>query len=129
MLRIEVPMLPGRELSPNYSRYNRWEPRAKARTAWRQTVFYAAVDAKNRALMRGEGLPFIKARVRWTLVYPVNRRRDNDNTISALKVGIDSLVAAAIILDDDAQHLVLEPPVILVDKEKSPLTIIELQEI
>ena len=130
-MRIEVTQLPPRELNPNFSRYKHWSHTAEARGIWRSAVFYSAVDARNRALLSDDysQFPLLKAKLRWTFIYSVKRQRDADNLIAASKAGQDALVDAGIILADDITHLTIEPPVVLIDSDRAPLTIIELEEV
>ena len=128
IMRIEVSQLPPGELNPNFSRYKHWGHKAEARRMWKATVFYSVFDARNRAERSGTRFPFKKASLRWTFIYGVKRERDADNLISSCKVAQDALVDAGILLSDDTEHLVVEPPDIIVDRKQAPLTIIELEE-
>lgn len=95
---------------------------------YHDVVFYECVDARNRALMRGESFPWIRAKLNLTFVFAQDRTRDTDNLLARFKPGQDAIKDAALVLDDDSEHLSVAPPVILVDKESAPLTIVELEE-
>ena len=58
-----------------------------------------------------------------------HRRRDRDNLLASFKPGLDGIVDSALILDDDAEHLEIGKVDILVDPERAPLTIIELDKV
>ena len=50
--------------------------------------------------------------------------------MARFKPGLDAVVDAGLILDDDAEHLQISGTVdILVDPARAPLTIIELEEV
>ncbi len=126
MIRIELGNLPPAALSPNACRYSHWSHRDKARKEWRELVYYLAVEAKDRYPY---DKPFHKARLTWTFIYRLNRKRDADNLISACKVAQDSLVKAGIIEADDSEHLILMPVNIIVDKTQLSQAIIEIKEV
>lgn len=128
-MKIQVPQLPPMELNPNFSRYKHWGYRAEARRIWRAAVYYGVFDAKTKAERSGTQFPFEKASLRWTFIYGVKRKRDADNLIAACKASQDALVDAGVLLMDDSEHLVVEPPVILVDPERAPLTVIDIEKL
>lgn len=70
-----------------------------------------------------------KAEVSVTLVIPDSRyKRDQDNALASLKPAIDGCVDAGIILGDSTQYLSYKMPIIWqVDKERSPMTILEFE--
>ncbi len=49
--------------------------------------------------------------------------------MASFKPGLDAIVDAGLLLDDDAEHLQIGKVDILVDPGRAPLTIIELDEI
>ena len=126
-LRIEVSQLPPVSSSPNWRGH--WTDKHKAGKVYHNAVFYCCVDARNRGLMGGQSFPFIKARLTLTFVFPQYRRRDRDNILSQAKPGIDAIVDAGLLLDDDAEHLEIGKIDILVDPGRAPLTIIEVTEV
>ncbi len=73
--------------------------------------------------------PFIKAQLNLTFVFPEQRRRDTDNLLTRFKPGLDAIVDAGLLLDDAAEYLEIGKVDILVDRERAPLTIIELDKI
>lgn len=126
-MRIEVSQLPPASSSPN-SRAG-WAEKYKAGKVYHDAVFYCCIDARNRGYREGMSFPFVKARLDLTFVFPEYRRRDLDNTLSKGKHGIDAIVDAGLVLDDDSEHLEIGKVDIIVDPGRAPLTIIELQEI
>jgi len=73
-------------------------------------------------------LPFTNAVLNLCFIFPQYRRRDRDNLLSQFKPGLDAIVQADLLLDDDAEHLEIGKVEILVNRKKAPLTIIELEE-
>jgi len=124
---IEVTQLPPVEYSPNWRGH--WAERYKEARVYHNAVFYSCVDARNRAYLEGVSFPFSKARVKLTFVFAERRRRDTDNLLARFKPGLDAIVDAALVLDDDSEHLQISTPDILVDSARAPLTIIELEEV
>lgn len=126
-MRIEVSQLPPTECSPNWRGF--WAERYKAARTYRAAVFYECVDARIEPTLRGISFPFVKATLKLTLVFAEQRRRDRDNLLAMFKPGLDAIVAAGLVLDDDAEHLQISGVDILVDPDRAPLTIIELEEV
>ncbi len=125
-MRIEVQQLPPVEYSLNWRGH--WAQRYKAGGVYGNAVFYSAVDARNR-LQEGVHLPFTKAKLDLVFVFPEYRRRDKDNLLARFKPGLDAIVRADLIIDDDAEHLEISSLAVLVDSRRAPLTIITLDEI
>ena len=94
---------------------------------YHNAVFYCCVDAKNKGYREGMSFPFTKARLNLTFIFPQQRRRDEDNLLSRFKPGLDAIVDAGLLLDDDAEHLEIGTVDILVEG-RAPLTIIDLEE-
>ena len=126
-MRIEVTQLPPIEYSPNWRGH--WTDKNKAGKVYHDAVFYCCVDARNRGFREGMSFPLTKAVLNLTFVFPEQRRRDRDNSLASFKPGLDGIVDSGLILDDDAEHLEIGTVDILVDPERAPLTIIELDEI
>lgn len=126
-MRIEVSQLPPSEYSPNWRGH--WTERYRAGRVYQAAVFYSGVDTRNRALMEGVLFPFTKAKIKLTFVFPEWRLRDSDNLIARFKPGLDGIVSAGLVVDDDAEHLKILDPDIVVDPKRAPLTIIELEEV
>ncbi len=126
MIEIHLGQMPPRALSPNACRYAHWSHRAKARKEWHDLVYFLAVQEKNGYPGR---LPYHKARLTWTFVYRLKRKRDADNLLSSMKCGQDALVQAGIIEADDTEHLILMTPVIIVDPNILSETIVKIEEV
>jgi len=124
-MRIEVPQLPPVEYSGNSRAH--WAKQYQAGRVYQAAVFYCCVDARNRALMEGTNYLFIKPRLNLTFIFPSARRRDEDNLRARFKPGLDAIVDAGLLLDDDVEHVQLGKVDILVDPGRAPLTIIELE--
>lgn len=122
-MRIEVDRLPPREYSPNY--HGSWTSRYAAGVKYKDFVFYEAVNVRNT----GNYQQFRKARLDLTFIFDRERIRDEDNLRARFKPGQDALVTAGLIEDDSWKHLVMGDINIIVDKERAPMTIIELQEV
>jgi len=98
MLRIELPGLPPKELSPN------------ARVHWRkkadETKLYRC-DTGWRAIFAKDGKDWLApdmAKVDVTFVVPDKRRRDKTNLAASFKAALDGLVDAGVIKDDSHDH-------------------------
>ncbi|MBA7651595.1 hypothetical protein ES703_59414 [subsurface metagenome] len=128
-MRIEVSQPPPVEYSLNWRGH--WAERYKAGQVYQQAVFYECVDARNRLerLPWRPGFPpFTKARLTLTFVFPYYQERDEDNLRARFKPGQDALVQAELIKGDSPEHLVLGDINIVIDRDRAPLTIIELKE-
>ena len=126
-MKIEIEALPPEEWSPNW----RGSPieRYRAGKMYQQMVFYSCVSARNLAMRQPGGwVPFQVARLDLTFVFREHRERDEDNLRARFKPGQDSLVQAGFIKTDTQRHLILGDINILVDPDRAPLTIIELEE-
>lgn len=126
-MRVEVHQLPPVEWSPNWRGH--WRKRYQAGRVYQLAVFFSCVDRRNRGYVEGISFPFTKARLDLTFIFPEQRRRDRDNLIASFKPGLDGIVASALLLDDDAEHLEIGKVDILVDPELAPLTIIDIEEL
>jgi len=125
-MRIEVSQLPPVSSSPNWRGF--WPERHKAGKVYHAAVFYCCVDARNRGYREGMSFPFTKARLNLTFVFAEQRRRDRDNLLATFKPGLDAIVDAGLLLDDDSEHLDIGKVDILVDPERTPLTLIDLEQ-
>lgn len=126
-MRIEVSQLPPVSSSPNWRGH--WGSKYQEARVYHNAVFYCCVDARNRGYLEGMSYPFTKARLNLTFVFPQWRRRDRDNCLSMFKPGLDAIVDAGLLIDDDAEHLQLGKVDILVGPERAPLTIIDIEEV
>jgi len=124
-VKILVTMLPPIELSPN-SRCH-WAEKYQAAEVFQRAVYYSAVDAINRCLPLKR--PRNKAKLNLTFVYPQRRQRDRDNLVAMFKPGLDALVKAGLLVGDDTEHLDIAGVSVKVNKERAPLTIVELEEV
>lgn len=125
-----MPMLPPKEVSLNARGH--WTSRHQASRTYGGAVFYCCVDVRNRLERlpwRPGYLPFTKAKLDLTFVFKDRRKRDEDNLRARFKPGQDGLVQANLVPDDSPEHLVMGKVTIEVDKERAPLTIIELTEV
>jgi Holliday junction resolvase RusA-like endonuclease len=121
-LRLEISKLPDKALSPN-ARGGFWA-RYKAGRKLKEMVYLLA-----RSKMNGDfDKPMEKASLKLTYVFPQRRRRDPDNFSAMGKYIADGLVLAGVIEDDSAEHLVILPVELKVDKQRAPLTIVEVTE-
>ena len=126
-MRIEVPFLPPVEYSPNSREF--WAEKHKAGKVYHDAVFYCCVDARNRGYREGLSFPLVKAKLSLTVVFAEIRLRDLDNLLARFKPGLDAVVDSGLVLDDDVEHLEIGQVEVVVDPERAPLTIIELEEI
>lgn len=124
-MRIEVPQLPPVSSSLNWRGY--WAERYSSARVYHDAVFYCCVDARNRAYLEGSSFPFAKAKLKLTFIFAKQRRRDTDNLLARFKPGLDAIVDAALVLDDDSEHLRIDNIELIVDPDRAPLTIIELE--
>jgi len=124
-MRIEVPFLPPVEYSPNWRGH--WAAKHKAGEVYHDAAFYCCVDARNREYLKGLSFPFVKAKLNLTVVFAELRLRDQDNLLARFKPGLDAVVDSALLLGDDMEHLEIGQVKAVVDPERAPLTIIELE--
>lgn len=122
MLTITIPGLPPAILSPNARVH--WSQKARAANGYGATVFYCAVDARNRTGEPGKWKDLDHAHVTVTFMLPDHRRRDLDNLIASFKPGLDALVRCGILEDDSAGHVTLEYEAEFGDEA---MTIVEVQ--
>ncbi len=126
MIEIALGQMPPKALSINYCRYRHWGNVARARTEWHDLVYYLAVQARNRYPW---DKPYRKAQLTWTFIYRMHRKRDADNLLASMKCGQDALVQAGILEADDTEHLILMPPVVIVDPTRLSEAIVRIEEV
>jgi len=133
VVRIEIPMLPPPQCSPNY--HGTVKARIRAVRTWRDAAYYCAVSARNEFESRLEDnqpipLPWDKSLIKVEFVVPHSGyERDPDNAAAGMKPAIDALVKAGIMPDDKQQHYIMRGPYVwTADKSRAPLTIIEVEE-
>lgn len=126
-MRIEVSQLPPVSSSPNWRGH--WVEKYKDSRVYHDAVFYCCVDARNRSYLQRISFPFTKARLDLTFIFAEQRRRDRDNLLAGFKPGLDAIVHAGLLLDDDSEHLQIGKVDILVEPARAPLTVIEIKRL
>ncbi len=95
---------PGPELSPN-SRCG-WRAKAKAVQAYRYECKIEGLQAKDEVRRKNDGwapVALLPAAVTITFILKDKRRHDWDNLLASFKAGIDGLVDAGLLPDDDVR--------------------------
>ena len=123
-MRIEVPFLPPREMSPNWRGH--WSVKSPAAAAFRETVRLYCINQRNQVK---RWVPFARPVMDLTFIFDVERERDEDNMRTRFKPGLDGLVDAELLVDDNPKRLITGKLDMVVDKDRAPLTIIELTEV
>ncbi len=129
-MRIEISQLPPVSSSPNWRGF--WPEKYKEARTYQAAVYYECVDMRNRLSRlpwRPGFPPFDKARLTLTFVFYSSQERDEDNLRARFKPGQDALVQAGLIENDTPTYLVLGEINIIIDRQRAPLTIIELEEV
>jgi Holliday junction resolvase RusA-like endonuclease len=121
IIRIEVQQLPPAECSPN-SRVH-WSVRKIAADTFEAEVGVLATQIRNKDPRL---FPYEKATVSLKLVVVDRRRRDLDNFWARFKSGMDALVRAGILADDDMEHLQHGEITVVVNATIAPMTIITI---
>ncbi len=124
-MRIEVTQLPPVSSSPNWRGH--WSEKYKDGQTYRDAVYYSCVNVRNKLMALGDWQPFQRVRINLIFVYPVHRRRDRDNLIAMFKPGLDAIIAAGLVADDDVEHVEIGEVNVDVSRTRAPLTIIELE--
>ncbi len=117
-MRIVLPYLPPKELSPNARLH--WSKKQQAKHKMQDDVL---------ALVKEQGWsgPALeRAVVKFSWGMPDKRRRDLDNCLSSCKAALDAIVAAGVIVDDSWQNIKIE--IEGFESPKKPMTIIEVRE-
>jgi hypothetical protein len=122
-VRIEVTQLPPASASPNSRAH--WSKKYKDAQVYSTAVYYEAVAERNKV---DEFQPFRHPVVQLTFVFSRKAIRDEDNLRARFKSGQDALVKAEIFNQDDMAHLEVNRPIILVDPQRAPMTVIEIEE-
>ena len=123
-ITITVHQLPPQECSPN-SRVH-WAVRKIASDCYEAEVDVFAIQARNKD---PRSYPLDKAIVTLTLVVADKRRRDLDNFWTRFKPGMDALVRAGVLVDDDIEHLQHGEITVEVNAEIAPMTIIMVERL
>ncbi|MBA7670780.1 hypothetical protein ES703_78927 [subsurface metagenome] len=122
-MRIKICQLPPNEYSPNWR--GDWAQRYKAGQVYQEAVYYECVNERNKA---DKWKPVDRATVNLTFIFPCLRKRDEDNLRTRFKPGLDAMVKAGLITDDDMKHLNIGKVKVLVDPKLAPLTIIDIRD-
>jgi Holliday junction resolvase RusA-like endonuclease len=123
-IAIEVTQLPPASSSGNARVH--WTDRRIDAQIFGKAVYCESVNMRNRLSL----LPFPgTTRVSLTFIFPNKRSRDRDNFISRFKPGLDNLVKAGLLRDDNSENVILGDVKFVVDPGRSPLTIILLEEV
>ena len=119
MIRIEIPYLPPKALSPNSRSH--WATKARASKSARRDAYLCAQATR----ADGQGR-FIVASLKITITVKDQRYvMDTDNALASCKPFIDGCVDAAIVPNDDPSHLMIRSVEYVVDKTKAPMTVLE----
>ena len=129
MLKIEVSQVPPPESFPNWRGH--WVEKYRATKAYRETVYLECVNVRN---LTGEPWAtekhvFSRAKLSLTFVFHHQQGWDEDNLRASFKAGQDALVQAQLIPNDTPKYLELGPIEIVVDRRRSPKTIIYLEQL
>lgn len=115
MIKITME-IPPQALSPNSRGH--WRKKANATKLYRQDggiAAWMAIRAMPSAVRTH--LPWTKVEMQMTFFRKTNGRYDSDNALASMKAGIDSLVDAKLLADDNQiTHL----PVIITKDAKDP---------
>jgi len=116
---VNIPMLPPKEVSPNY--HGKLGARMRASKAWREAAYYCARNASPGVFPHYE-----KAVVKVTYQVPSKAYiKDDDNAIASVKPALDGCILAGIVCDDSPEHLRVLPVVWDINKAKDKATILE----
>jgi Holliday junction resolvase RusA-like endonuclease len=121
-LRFHCP-LPPAELHQN-ARLHHYA-RNTATQAYRRDVCIYALEA----MLLTKTRPFDRARLSLKFIVADRRRRDVANYFGAFKAGIDALVDAGIIPDDDYRHLSIGSVTMEANLGAPPVVLVTLEEI
>ena len=120
---VEIPLLPPKEVSPNY--HGELRAKMRATKAWREAAYYCARNACPGVFPNYE-----KALLRITYQVPSQVYiKDDDNAIASAKAALDGCVLAGIVCDDSPEHLRVLQVVWDIGKNKDKATIFEFIEL
>ena len=95
-------------LSPNARKH--WKAKMEPAGSYKYDCMIAALNVRRRLELQGFAFPMgpvpVKAHI--TFILTSRRRRDWDNLLSAFKYGIDGIVAAGLLEDDNISVLSLD---------------------
>ncbi len=122
MIEIQLHRLPDFCLSANRTGTH-WAVRAKAKEEYSQFI---ALCLDEQGLQRSH---FILPVLEVELIYPVKRKRDQDNAVSLMKALTDTLKRLGIIDEDNAEVLVWRGmPTITIEKGCTPHAVVTIWE-
>lgn len=121
-LRIEIPWLPPKELSPNAGKKQNVNKLNRITIKAHDDVI--ALVREQQAV----GEPLARARVTMTFVVPTRGRRDKGNLIASAKPFLDGLTLAKVIRDDAWEYIDEIYPAVQYEKGVSK-TIIEIDSV
>lgn len=124
-LILTLHYLPDTSVTSGNARHGHWAQRYKAMRSEREIWALELYLALN--VLPGRSPRYKRLTVKPTLIYLTKRRRDQDNALAALKPLFDTMVDFGLVPDDDAEHLTIELPVLLVDRARGPVTVLELK--
>lgn len=121
---ITIPSLPPASASKN-SRAHWRRQRADARIYRREVTLECLSQYRPGSIPNFNGT---LRRLDLTFIFAHKRERDEDNLRGRFKAGQDALVDVGLLFGDSPQYLVTGELKILVDRERAPLTIIEIED-
>ena len=126
-MRIELPYLPDKKLSPNWQPKsdNTWALRRREAEQMKSDVMWLCQEY----VARKGATRFETVSVQYIFICNANRRRDPDNWVARMKSALDGLVQAGVLKDDSSEHVTILNPVFKVIPGPWPVTIIEVLEI
>jgi len=123
-VEINIPLLPPKEVSPNFRGH--WHLVSQAKRTFKEaTRLSIPLEA------RSNPPKFASAKLSVSFTIPDRRHyKDTDNALACLKSAIDACVVAGILVDDKRYNLSLNPDIEwVVDKNKAPLTTLTFEKI
>ena len=123
-LTIEVPVLPPRELNPNFRGH--WAEVHRATAEFKRATSLSIPH-------QVKGAPPLLTKAQLSITFVIRNLRyckDPDNAIASLKPAIDACVDAGILEDDSSTYLSIKELIVWqVDKQRAPATILEFTEV
>jgi len=121
IIKVEIPLLPGPGLNPNY--HGHWRKRYHDSKILKRSAYYCTKAANPEDITLDPATVQVTFKVRdWRFA------RDADNAIASVKSAIDGCVMAGLLPDDKTENLQYRLPVMFEkDKELAPMTILEFK--
>lgn len=104
--------LPSPYLSPN-------KPPGSRGSRMRKAVLAKAAREKAKEVTEEIGVesgPWKLATLQYTFFHAQKRRRDGPNFLGSMKSATDGIVDSGLLVDDDSEHLIVAPPIFIIDK-------------